>query len=88
MEIAQQYGGLGASDDQDQEHKEQKAEHVVHRIRPDRIEDKEELDKNAAEGQHAAHYDARDGLRVNGLIGDLSRNLIGAHGMFKSLDMR
>ena len=46
---------------------------------PDTVEDEEELNENAAEGEDTAHDDAGDGLSVDGLVRDLSRNLIGPH---------
>lgn len=47
VEIAEQDGRLRAGDDEDQEHQEQKAEHVVHLVRPQRVQDEEKLDEDA-----------------------------------------
>ncbi len=79
MEVAEQDGGLGAGDDEDDEDEEEEPVHVVDLRRPDGVEDEEELDEDAAEGQHAAHDDAGDGLRVHALVGDLARDLVRPH---------
>jgi len=55
-------------------------------IRPDAVENEEELDKDAAERQNATHQDARHCADVHGLLRDLTRNLIGAHWMLDRLD--
>ena len=44
---------------------------------PDAVEDEEELDEDAAEGQDAAHDDAGDGLGEERLLRDLTGDLIG-----------
>lgn len=48
MEVAQQNGRLGARDDENQKNDEEKAKHVVHLARPDRVEDEEQLNEDAA----------------------------------------
>lgn len=85
MEIAQKNGGLRTGDDKNQKDEKQKSKHIVHLAGPNRIEDKEELNEDAAERQNAAHHDARNGLGVDRLIGDLPGNLVGSHGMLKGL---
>lgn len=81
MEVAEEDGGLRAGDHQDEEHQEQEAEHVVGLGGPDGVQDEEELDEDAAEGQDAAHDDARQRLRVYALLGDLPWDLVGADGV-------
>lgn len=88
MEVAQQYSGLGASDDQNEEHKEQKSKHVVSLRWPDGVEDEEQLDEDASEWQNTAHDDAGEGLGVHTLFGDLSWNLIGADGILQGLKIK
>lgn len=88
MEIAQQYGGFRARDYQNQEHEEQEAEHVVHLTGPNWIQNEEQLNENASERQHAAHYNAGYRLRVDGLVGNLAWNLIGANWMLQSLQWK
>uniref|UniRef100_A0A182NAT5 Tox-SGS domain-containing protein n=1 Tax=Anopheles dirus TaxID=7168 RepID=A0A182NAT5_9DIPT len=85
VEVAQQNRRLRAGDHEDQEHQKQKAKHVVHLARPERVQDEEQLDEDAPEREHAAHYDARDGLRVDRLVRDLARYLIRAHWMLQGL---
>jgi hypothetical protein len=85
MEVAKQNRGLRAGDDEDDKHQKQESKHVVHLAGPNRVKDKEELDKNAAEGQDAAHDDTWNWLRVDGLFGDLARDLICADGMLQRL---
>ena len=84
VEVAEQDGRLGASDEQNDEDEEEEAVHVVDLRGPDRVEDEEELDEDAAEGEDAAHDDARDGLCVNTLVRDLPGDLICPHRVFKS----
>lgn len=81
MEVAEEDGGLRAGDHQDEEHQEQEAEHVVGLGGPDGVQDEEELDEDAPEGQDAAHDDARQRLRVYALLGDLPWDLVGADGV-------
>lgn len=64
VEVAEQDGRLGACDHEDDEYQEEEAEHVVHLIRPERVQDEEELDEDTAEGQHSTHDGAGDGLGV------------------------
>ena len=47
MEIAEKNCCLRACDDQDQEHEKQETEHVIHLVWPQRIEDEEQLNKDA-----------------------------------------
>jgi len=85
VEVAQQYGCLRARDDQDDKDQEQKAEHVVNLAGPQRTQDKEQLNENAAEGQNATHNDARNRLSVDRLIGNLTGNLVGTHWVLQGL---
>ena len=55
---------------------------------PDAVENEEELDEDTAEWQHATHDDARQRARVEGLLGDLARNLIGSHRMIDRLQTK
>lgn len=48
VEITQQDRRLGARDDEDQEHQKQESEHVIHLVRPQRVQDEEQLDEDAA----------------------------------------
>jgi len=79
MKVAEQDRGLRTGDDENHEHEEQESIHVIDLTGPDTVEDEEELNENAAEGEDTAHDDAGDGLSVDGLVRDLSRNLIGPH---------
>lgn len=85
MEIAQQYGCLGACDDENPKDQEQKSKHVVHLAGPQRIQYEEQLNENASKWQHTAHNDARNGLRVNRLVWNLTWNLICTNGMLQRL---
>ena len=85
MEVAEQDGGLGAGDAEDHEHKEEEAEHVVGLGGPDGVQDEEQLDENAAKGQHPAHHAAGQGLRVDALLGDLPGDFVRAHRVLQGL---
>ena len=52
---------------------------------PDAIEDEEELDEDAAEGKDASHDDTGQWTCVERLLGDLTRDLVGAHGVLNGL---
>ena len=62
MEVAKENCGLGAGDDQDDEHEEEEAVHVVDLAAPDAVQHEEELDEDAAKGKDASHDDSRDWL--------------------------
>lgn len=79
VEVAEQDGSFRARDHQDDEDQEEETEHVVHLVGPDAVEDEEELDEDAAEGQDAAHDDAGQRPGVEGLLGDLPGDLVGSH---------
>lgn len=81
VEVAQQDRRLRTRDHQDHEDQEQEAEHIVHLARPQGVEYEEQLYKDATEGQNSSHDDAGYRLRVQGLLGDLPRDLVGAHWM-------
>ena len=49
-----------------------------------KVEDKEELDENAAERQDSSHDNAGNGLGVDALVWDLPWYLVSANGMFQS----
>uniref|UniRef100_A0A182INA6 Tox-SGS domain-containing protein n=1 Tax=Anopheles atroparvus TaxID=41427 RepID=A0A182INA6_ANOAO len=85
MEVAQQDRRLGAGDHEDEEYQEEKTEHVVHLTRPERVQDEEQLDEDAAEWQHTAHDDARDRLRVDRLVRYLTGDLIRSNWVFEGL---
>lgn len=86
VEIAQQNGRFCTSDHQNYKHQEQKAEHVIQLRRPDRIQDEEQLDEDAAEGQNSSHYYPGNRLCVNRLFGNQSRYLICSHWVLQSLE--
>lgn len=88
VEVTQQHRGLRTRDDQNDENQKQEAKHVVGLVGPQRIEDEEQLDKDAAERKHASHDDARGRARVNTLIRHLSRDLICSHWVFNRLHRR
>ena len=48
VEVAEENCGLGAGDDQDDEHEEEEAVHVVDLAAPDAVQHKEELDEKLA----------------------------------------
>lgn len=48
MEVAEQDRRFWAGDDQDQEHQEQETEHVIHLVRPQRVQDEEQLNEDAS----------------------------------------
>ncbi len=48
-------------------------------IIPNAVEDEEELDEDAAEGQDAAHDDARHGFGEEGLLRNLAWDLVCSH---------
>ena len=81
MKVGEEDGGLGTSDDENDEDEKEKAEHVVGLVGPDTIENEEELNEDATEGQNAAHDDSWDGTRIDGLVGNLSRDLVRPNGM-------
>ena len=53
---------------------------------PNAVEDEEELDEDAAEGQDTPHDNARDGLGEERLLWDLPGNLIGSDGLLDGLE--
>jgi len=81
MKVGQEDGSLGTRDDEDDKDEEEKAEHVIGLMRPNAVENEEELNEDAAEGEDAAHDDSRERARVDGLVGDLARDLVCPHGM-------
>lgn len=48
MKVAQKYRRFRASDNQYQEHEEQESKHVVHLVGPQRVQNEEQLDEDAA----------------------------------------
>ena len=46
------------------------------------------MDEDAAERKDAAHDDSGNGARVEGLLGNLSRDLIGSHWMLNRLEIK
>ena len=81
VEIAEQNSGLTACDDQNSEYQKQESKHIIHLIRPNAVQYEEELNEDTAERQNAAHNYAGQGLSVNRLLWDLTRDLIGADRM-------
>ena len=84
MEVAKEDGCLRAGDDQNDEDQKQEPIHVVDLTGPDAVEDKEKLDEDASKWENSTHYDARDGLSVNGLVWDLPWNLVGPNWLLNS----
>ena len=79
MKVAQEYGGLGARDYQNEIDYGEEAEHVVELVRPNAVEYEEQLYEYAAEWKNAAHEDAGYWLRVKVLGWYLTRYLIRSH---------
>lgn len=50
MEVAKEHSRFWARDHEDDEHQKQEAEHVIRLVRPQRVQDKEKLDEDAAKG--------------------------------------
>lgn len=88
VEIAQQNRGFRASYHQNDEHQEQKAEHVVQLRRPDGIQNEEQLDEDASKRQNSSHDDPGNGLGVDGLLRDQPGDLIRPHRMLQCLKNR
>jgi len=81
MKVGEEDGSLGAGDDENDEDEKEESEHVVGLMRPNTIENEEKLDKDATEGENAAHDDSRHRARVDGLLGNLPRDLVRSYGM-------
>ena len=81
MKVAEENGCLRAGDNENDEDKKQKSIHVVNLTGPNAVENEKELDKNASEWENTAHDDTRDGLGVDGLIRNLSWNLVSSYGL-------
>lgn len=88
MEVAEEHGGLRAGDHQDEEHQEQEAEHVIGLGGPDGVQNEEQLDEDAAEGQDTTHDDAWQGLCIHALFRNLPRDLVGADRILQGLEGR
>lgn len=85
VEVAEEDRRLGASDHQDDEDDEEETKHVIRLIGPKGVENEEELDEDAAEGEDTSHDDARSWTSVNALVRHLTRDLIRPHWMFDRL---
>ena len=81
MKVAEKNGCLRAGDNENDEDKKQKSIHVVNLTGPNAVENEKELDKNASEWENTAHDDTRDGLGVDGLVRNLSWNLVSSYGL-------
>lgn len=79
MKVTEKNGSLGASDDENHKDEKQKSVHVVDLTGPYAVENEEKLNEDASEGQNTSHDDTRDGLGVDGLVGNLSRDLVCPH---------
>jgi len=55
-------------------------------IVPDAVENEEELYEDTSEWQDSSHDDARQGFGVDGLVGDLTGDLIGPHRVLNGLE--
>jgi hypothetical protein len=60
-------------------------EHSKYFALPNAVEDKKELNKDASKRQHSTHEHSWYWLSVEVLLGDLTRNLVGAHWVLNSL---
>ena len=80
VEVAEQYRRLRARQQHDEIDEEQEPEHVVDLVRPDAVQDEEELDEDATEREDAAHEDAGEWSRVDALLRDLAWDLVRADG--------
>ena len=80
VEVAEQYRRLRARQQHDEIDEEQEPEHVVDLVRPDAVQDEEELDEDATEREDAAHEDAGEWSRVDALLRDLARDLVRSNG--------
>lgn len=58
---------------------------MSHLTGPEGVEDKEQLYEDASKRQDSPHHDPGYGLRVQRLLGDLTRDLIGPHGVVQDL---
>ena len=76
VEVAEEDGRLRARDDEDQVDDGEETEHVVELVRPNAVENEEELNENATERQNSAHDDARQWLSVEILWWNLARYLV------------
>ena len=85
VKVAQEYRSLRACDDEYQVDHGQEAEHVVELMRPDAVQNEEQLNEYAAERQNAAHNDAGQWACVKVLRRYLTRDLIGACWIFDHL---
>lgn len=77
MEIAEKDGGLGAGNDQDDEHEEQESIHIIDLTGPNAVENEEQLNKDASKRENTTHDNTRDGLSVDRLVRNLSGYLVG-----------
>lgn len=80
VEITHQDSHLGTRHDQDTKHQEQEANAIIDSVEPDRVHDKIKLNKDSTKGQDATHQDGGSRLQVKGLIGNLTRDLVGTNG--------
>lgn len=81
LEVAQHDRDLRAGDDEDEEHDEEEAEDVVELVQPDGGQDEEQLDEDRAERQDAPDQNGEHRAHVPGLLRDLARDLVRAHGV-------
>ena len=79
MEIAEQDGGLGAGDDENDKDQEKKSVHVVNLGTPDAVQHEEQLNEDATKGEDSSHHNTGNRLGVHALVGDLPRDLVGPH---------
>jgi len=85
VKVTKKDGCLRACDHQNHKDEEKKTKHVVHLTGPNRIEDEKELDENAAKRQDSAHDHSRNRLSVDGLLGNLARDLVCPDRMLQGL---
>lgn len=81
VKVTEKNCSLRTGDDEDDKDKEQESKHVICLLCPDTIEYEEQLDEDTSKGQHSPHDDPRDRFGVDGLVWDLSWDLVGAHRM-------
>lgn len=85
MEITEEHSSLRAGNHQDEEHQEQETKHIICLWRPNGVEDEEQLDEDAAKGQHATHNDARQRSCIHTLLRDLPWDLVCSHRVLQTL---
>lgn len=84
MKVAHQNGDLGASQQQAAKDKEQESNAVVNAVEPDTVHDKVEINENSTKWENATDQNRRNGMQIERLIWDLSRDLVGTNRLFNA----